>query len=197
MDVKLQGALTCRSSTITVWADSGPFLGLLLYFGVSESFPRLTNPRMCLLVGHQHSHIRPILVCFVHYYSTFWGPRAISIIDEPRGVFMCLSSTLIVLANSDLFRGLLLTVLRSRSNFHSCRTPRRAYVLVINTPSFGRFWPVSWTITHRFGVPKRFPWMSNSKVRLRVGDQQSQFGPILARFLDYYSILGSRSHFDD
>ena len=39
MVVELQGALTCRSSTITVWADSGPFLGLLLYFGVSESFP--------------------------------------------------------------------------------------------------------------------------------------------------------------
>ena len=36
--VELQGALTCQSSTITVWVDSGPFLGLLLYFGVSESF---------------------------------------------------------------------------------------------------------------------------------------------------------------
>ena len=70
-------------------------------------------------------------------------------------------------------------------------------MLVINTRSFGRFWPVSWTITHRFGVPKRFPWLSNSKVRLRVGHQQSQFGPILARFLDYYSILGSQSDFHD
>ena len=39
MVAELQGGLTCRSSTITVWADSGPFLGLLLYFGVSESFP--------------------------------------------------------------------------------------------------------------------------------------------------------------
>ena len=39
MVVELQGALTCRSLTITVWADSRPFLGLLLYFGVSESFP--------------------------------------------------------------------------------------------------------------------------------------------------------------
>ena len=39
MVVELQGALTCRSTTITVWADSGPFLGLLLYFGVTESFP--------------------------------------------------------------------------------------------------------------------------------------------------------------
>ena len=38
MVVEFQGALTYRSSTITVWADSGPFLGLLLYFGVSESF---------------------------------------------------------------------------------------------------------------------------------------------------------------
>ena len=38
MVVEPQGALKCRSSTIAVWADSGPFLGLLLYFGVSESF---------------------------------------------------------------------------------------------------------------------------------------------------------------
>ena len=120
MVVELQGALTCRSSTITVWADSGPFIGLLLYFGVSESFPRLTNPGVRLRVGHQHSHIRAILIRFVHYYSTFWGPRAISTIDEPRGSFMCPSSTLTVLANSDGFRGLLLTVLGSRSNFHSC-----------------------------------------------------------------------------
>ena len=25
---------------------------------------------------------------------------------------------------------------------------------------FYRFWPVSWTITHIFGVPKRFPWIN-------------------------------------
>ena len=120
MVVELQGALTCRLSTTIVWADSGLFLGLLLYFGVSESFPRLTNPGVRLRVGHQHSHIRPILVRFVHYDSAFWGPRAISTIDEPRGAFMCPSSTLTVLANSDLFRGLLLTVLGSRNDFHSC-----------------------------------------------------------------------------
>ena len=120
MVVELQGALTCRSSTITVWADSGPFLGLLVYFGVSESFPRLTNPGVRLRVGHQHSHIRTILVRFVHYYSMFWGPRAISTIDQPRGAFMCTSSTPTILANSDLFRGLLLTVLGSHSDFHSC-----------------------------------------------------------------------------
>ena len=80
----------------------------------------IDEPLVRLRVGDQHSHIRPILVRFVHYYSTFWGPRAISIIDEPRGAFMCLSSTLTVLDNSDMFRGLLLTVLGSRSDFHSC-----------------------------------------------------------------------------
>ena len=117
MIVELQGALTCRSSAIIVWADSGPFLGLLLYFGVSELFPLLTNPGVRLRVGHQHSHIPPILLCFVHYYSVFWGPRAISTIDEPRGALTCPSSTLAVLSNSDLFRGLLLTVLGSRSDF--------------------------------------------------------------------------------
>ena len=36
MLVELQGVLTCRSSTITVWADSGPFLGLLLSFGAPK-----------------------------------------------------------------------------------------------------------------------------------------------------------------
>ena len=120
MVVELQGALTCRSSTITVWADSGPFLGLLLYFGVSESFPRLMNPGMRLRVGHQHSHIRAILIRFVHYYSTFWGPRMISMIEDPQGAFGSPSSTVIVLANSDPFQCLLLTVLGSRSDFHSC-----------------------------------------------------------------------------
>ena len=120
MVVELQGALTCWSSTITVWADSGPFLGLLLYFGVSESIPRLTNPGVRLLVGHQQSHIRPILFRFVHYYLPFWGPRAVSTIDDPRGAFTCPSSTLTPLANSDPFRGLLLTVLGSGDDFHSC-----------------------------------------------------------------------------
>ena len=120
MVVELQGALTCRSSRITVWADCGPFLGLLLYLGVPESFPRLTNPGVRLPVGHQHSHIRPILVRLMHYYSAFLGPRGISAIDEPRGAFMCPSSTLSVLANSGKFHGLVLTGLGSHSDFHSC-----------------------------------------------------------------------------
>ena len=78
MVVEFQGALTCRSSTIIVWVDSCPFLGLLPYFGVWESFPRLTNPEVRLRVGHQHSHIRPILVRFMHYYAAFWVPKTLS-----------------------------------------------------------------------------------------------------------------------
>ena len=71
-----QGALTCRSSTIAVWANSGPFLGLLLYFGVSESFPRLTNPGVRLRVGHQHysddsSPFRALLLNFLGTQSDF------------------------------------------------------------------------------------------------------------------------------
>ena len=112
----------------------------------------IEEPLVRLRVGHQHSHIRPILVRFVHYHSAFWGPRAISTIDETRGSFMCPSSTVTVLANSDGFRGLLLTVLGSLSDFHGCRTPRCAYVSVINNHSLGRFWPVSWTTTLFWGL---------------------------------------------
>src|SRR4051812_38850426 len=95
-------------------------------------------------------------------YSLFWGPGVISMIDEPRGALTCRSPA--VLADSDPFRGLLLTVLGSRIDFHDRRTPRCDYVSVINTRSFGRFWPVTWTITHCSGVPESFPRLPNSVV---------------------------------
>src|ERR671918_679930 len=65
---------------------------------------------------------------------------------------MCPSSTLTVLANFGPFHGLLLTVLWSQSDFHGCRTPRCAYVSVINNHSLGRFWRISWTITLFWGL---------------------------------------------
>ena len=107
----------------------------------------MTNTGVRLRVRHQHSQYWPILVRFVHCYSPFWGPRAISMIDDPWGASTCWSSTLAVFVDSDPFRGLLLTVLGSQSDFHGCRIPRCAYVLVVKTRSLGRFWPVSWTIT--------------------------------------------------
>ena len=65
---------------------------------------------LCLRVGQQHSQFWPILARFRDYYSLFWGPGVISTINESCGAFTFLSSTLAVLADSDPFRGLLLTV---------------------------------------------------------------------------------------
>ena len=73
---------------------------------------------MRLRDGHQHLRFLSILTRFVDYYSPFWGPKVISILVEPQGALMCRSSTLIVLADSGPFRGLLLTVLGSRSDVH-------------------------------------------------------------------------------
>src|SRR3954462_3450056 len=87
-------------------------------FGVSDAFPRLTNPGVRLRVGHQHPQFWPIPARFMDYYSLFWCSGVISMIDEPRGAFTCRSSTPAVLADSGLFHGLLLTVLVSWTNFH-------------------------------------------------------------------------------
>ena len=91
---------------------------------------------MRLSVGDQHSEFWLILARFVDYYSPFWCPGQNSTINEPRGAFTCRSSALAVLADSGQFRGLLLTVLGSRSDFHSRSTPRCAYMSVVNTRSF-------------------------------------------------------------
>ena len=76
------------------------------------------NPGVRLRVGHQHSWFLLILTRFVDYYSPFWGHKVISMLVELQGALMCRSSTLIVLADSGPFHGLLLTVLGSRSDFH-------------------------------------------------------------------------------
>ena len=87
---------------------------------------------------------------------------------EAQGVLTCRSSTLAILDDFVLFHGLLHIDLGFRSDFHGYSTPMCAYVQVINSRSFGRFWPDSWIITHRYGVPKRFTWLTYPKVRLRA-----------------------------
>ena len=82
------GALTCRSSTLAVLADSESFHGLLLTI--------LANPGVCLCVDRQHSHFWPILAHFMDYYSPFSGPKAISMVVELQGALTCRSSTLTV-----------------------------------------------------------------------------------------------------
>ena len=73
-----QGALTCRSSTHAVLAESGPL---------------------------------------VDYYSLFWGPCVISILVIPNGPRTSTPPTVIVLTDSDPFRGVLLPVLESWSDY--------------------------------------------------------------------------------
>ena len=70
-----------------------------------------------LRVRRQHSQFWPILTRFVDYYSLFWGPKAISIVAKPHCALTCQLSALLVLVDFGLFRGLLLTVLGSRSDF--------------------------------------------------------------------------------
>ena len=43
--IEAQGALTCRSSTLAVLADSGPFLGLLLIVLSSQAISTVTEPQ--------------------------------------------------------------------------------------------------------------------------------------------------------
>ena len=76
------------------------------------------NPGVRLRVAHQHPQVWPILACFVDYNSPFSGPKVISTVVEPQGALTYRSSTLVVLADSGPFRGLLLTILGSRIDFH-------------------------------------------------------------------------------
>ena len=131
----------------------GRYMDYNSVFGSRSDFHDRRTP-VCLCVGQQHLKFWPILARFMDYYSLFWGPGVISTIDEPLGAFTCRSSTLAGFVDSDSFRGLLLTVLGSQRDFHFCRTPRCACVLVVKSRSFGRYWPVSWIITHCFGVPE-------------------------------------------
>ena len=95
-----------------------PISWTITQFWVPEVISTIDEPLGAFTCRSSGLTILPILVCFVHYYSPFWGPRAISTIDDPQVEFTCPSSTLKVLANSDPFSGLLLTVLGSLIDFH-------------------------------------------------------------------------------
>ena len=54
MVAKPRSALTCRSSTLIVLADSDPFCGLLLNVLGSGVISMVINPEVRLCVVHQH-----------------------------------------------------------------------------------------------------------------------------------------------
>ena len=75
------------------------------------------NPGVRLCVRHQHPQFWPILTCFADYYSPFWGPVAIFLVDEPQGALTCMTLTLAILADSGQFHGQLIIDLGFRSDF--------------------------------------------------------------------------------
>ena len=116
----------------------------------------INEHRGAFMCQFEHSHFGPILTHFVDYYSSFWGPKAISIVVEPQGALTCRSSTIAVWANFGSFLGLLLSF-GGPGVISTIYKPRGAFRFRSSTHNFGRFWSVSCTITHRFGVPGRFP----------------------------------------
>ena len=92
----------------------------MLFRSGSKVISILVEPQGALTCWSSTLTVLAILARFVDYYSLFWGPGVISTSNEPSGAFTCRSSTLAILADSDPFRGLLLTVLGSESDFHSC-----------------------------------------------------------------------------
>ena len=100
-------------------------------FGVPKRFQWLLNPKVHLRVGHQRTQFGLILVRFLDYYSPFWGPKANSIVVEPKGALTCRSSSLAVLADSVPFRDYY-PVLGTRSGF-TTDEPQGAFTCRLST----------------------------------------------------------------
>ena len=111
--------LRARRQPSQFWPIMTRFMNYYSPFWDPKAISIVIEPQGALHVGHQQSQFWPFLARSVDYYSLFWGPRVISMINEPRGAFTCQTSTLAVFDDSGPFHGLLLTVLRSQSDFHS------------------------------------------------------------------------------
>ena len=101
---------------------------------------------------------------------------------------MCRSSTLAVLADSDPYVGLLLTVLGSRSDFHSCCTPRCGYVFIVNT----QFWPILTRFVDYYSPiwgPAAISVVVEPQGVLTCRSSTLAVLAVLGRFMDYYSLF--------
>ena len=154
--VEPKDALTCRSSTLAVLADSGPFCGLLLAVSGPGGISTIDEPLVRLCFGHQQSRFLSILSLSWTITHRFGVLKRFPLLSNPK---VCLRVGRQVSQFWPILARFLdyYSVLGSRSDFHDRRTPGCVYVSVINTHSFGRFWYVLCTVTHRFGVPERLP----------------------------------------
>ena len=159
----------------------------------------IDKPRGAFMCRSSTHAVWPILARFMDYYSLFWGPGVISSINEPWGAFTCRSSTLTILDDSVPLHVLLLSILGVPERFPRLTIPGCVYVSsVINTHSFGQFWPVSWTITHHFWGPKAVSMVVEPQGAVMCWSSTlivlADSGPFCGLFL---TVLGSRSDFHD
>ena len=77
----------------------------------------------------------------------------------------------------------------SRCDPNVSGTPESGYRELVKTHSFAIFWPVLYATTHLFWVPVRYERFGNPGVRLRGTHENSQFWPIPASFVCYYSLI--------
>ena len=103
-----------------------------------------------LRVDHQQAHFGTILAHFLHYYLVL-GSRSDFHGNESQGAFRCRSSTLAVWPILARFLDYY-SVFWSKRDFHGAFTCRSMTLTIL-----ANFWSVLCTITHRFGVPERFP----------------------------------------
>ena len=79
-----RGALTCRSLTLAVLADSGPFRGLLLtVWGPITTF-MVAEPQGALSYRSSTLTVLTILARFMGYYSPFWGKEQFPWLPNPE-----------------------------------------------------------------------------------------------------------------
>ena len=72
MVVEPHGALTCRSSTIAVWADFGPFLALLISFArpaVISMIDELRGAFTCQSSTHKFGRLWSISCTIIHNFG--------------------------------------------------------------------------------------------------------------------------------
>ena len=118
MGVEPQGALTCRSSTLAVWTILAHFVDYYSLFWGPGVISTIDEPQDVFTCQSSTLTVLAESGMF-HGHSLFCGPGVISrLTNLTPGAFMCQSSTLKVLVDSAPFHGLLLTVLRSPSDFH-------------------------------------------------------------------------------
>ena len=120
---------------------------------------------------------------------TVFGFPAIRMFREPRGPVTENSLKLAVLAYSCEFRMQLLIDFGSRRGPNVSGTPRCGYGELVKTHTVGLFWPVFYAISHCFWVSPRYECFGNPGVRLPKTRYNSQFWPILVRFVCNYSLI--------